>query len=305
MSVPLITLNNGIKAPVLGLGTWQGVNNPSEVENAIRHAINIGYRHFDCAAVYGNEREIGKVVREKIADGTVKREDLFIVTKVWNDDHKEQQVVEACKSSLKKFGLDYIDLYLIHWPMCDSNDVDYIETWRGMEKCIELNLTKSIGLSNFNSMQITRILSYAKIMPTINQIECHVNLIQKKLRQFCSEKNIAIIAYSPFGAPNTPGSTTGFKSLEKLNLDVKIIFELAKKYNKTKFQIALRYLIDIGTIAIPKSSSEKNLQANFDIFDFKLTSEEIEEIDKLDCGKRTCPGVQYKGFKYYPFDDEF
>ncbi|XP_051154639.1 aldo-keto reductase AKR2E4-like isoform X2 [Leptopilina boulardi] len=266
MSVPLITLNNGIKAPVLGLGTWQGVNNPSEVENAIRHAINIGYRHFDCAAVYGNEREIGKVVREKIADGTVKREDLFIVTK---------------------------------------NDVDYIETWRGMEKCIELNLTKSIGLSNFNSMQITRILSYAKIMPTINQIECHVNLIQKKLRQFCSEKNIAIIAYSPFGAPNTPGSTTGFKSLEKLNLDVKIIFELAKKYNKTKFQIALRYLIDIGTIAIPKSSSEKNLQANFDIFDFKLTSEEIEEIDKLDCGKRTCPGVQYKGFKYYPFDDEF
>ncbi|XP_043484330.1 aldo-keto reductase AKR2E4-like isoform X2 [Leptopilina heterotoma] len=305
MSVPSITLNNGSKVPVLGLGTWQGVDSPSEVESAVRLAIDIGYRHFDCAAVYGNEREIGKVLREKIADGTVKREDLFIVTKVWNDDHKEQEVVKACKDSLKKFGLDYIDLYLIHWPVSDSDDVDYIETWRGMEKCVELKLTKNIGLSNFNAEQIRRILAVAKIKPVMNQVECHVNLVQKKLRDLCREYSIEITSYSPFGAPNTPGSNSGFKSVEKVTLDAPILLKLAEKYNKTKFQIALRFLVDIGTIPIPKSSTEKNLKANFDIFDFKLTAEEIIEIEKLDSGKRTCPAVQYKGFKYYPFDDEF
>lgn len=159
---------------------------PGEVRQVVKYAIDIGYRHFDCAWIYGNEKEIGDGIREKIKDGTVKREDLFITTKLWNYFHEEAQVIPACKKSLENFGLDYVDLYLVHWPCAQkclgepsgidpfgqsvNVECDYVETWKGMEQCVELELTKSIGLSNFNTTQVQRILDHAKIKPVMNQV---------------------------------------------------------------------------------------------------------------------------------------
>ncbi|XP_031778644.1 aldo-keto reductase AKR2E4-like isoform X3 [Nasonia vitripennis] len=259
-----ITLSDGNKVPVLGLGTWQGGNDPDEVENAVKLAIDAGYRHFDCASFYGNEAEIGKAIQEKIDQGVVKREDLFVVTK---------------------------------------DEVDYIETWRGMEECIKLGLTRSIGVSNFNSQQLTRLLESASIKPVMNQIELHINLNQKKLREFCASKSIAVTGYSPFGAP---GRNNVFQPAgADISLQSPVITGIAKKYNKTNAQIVLRYVIDIGAIPIPKSSSEKRIKENIDIFDFKLTPEEIAAIDKLDCGFRTCSAIEHKDCKEYPFNIEF
>ncbi|XP_058796845.1 aldo-keto reductase family 1 member B1-like [Phymastichus coffea] len=301
--VETIILSNGYKVPAIGLGTWQGGNDPGEVYEAVQIAIDEGYRHFDCASVYGNEAEIGKALQEKITAGVVKREDLYIVTKIWNDEHKEKLVVPACQRSLKKLGLGYIDLYLVHWPLSYPDDVDYIETWRGMEKCVELGFTRSIGVSNFNSQQLTRLLDSATIKPVMNQIEVHINLNQKKLREFCASKAIAVTGYSPFGAP---GRCTGFQPPgPDINLQSPVITEIAKKYNKTNAQVALRYSIDIGIIPIPKSSSPKRLRENINVFDFKLTPEEIVAIDQLDCGFRTCNAIEYKECKEYPFNIEF
>ncbi|XP_017889543.1 aldose reductase-like [Ceratina calcarata] len=319
MAASTITLSNGQRCPVLGLGTWQAGDDPSVVEQAVRDAVDAGYRHFDCAYIYGNEKEIGKALQDKIAEGVVKREDLFITTKLWNTSHKREDVVPVCKRSVKNLGLGYIDLYLIHWPISYKEnakslwpvdekgnpmfgDVDYLDTWRGMEECVTLGLTKSIGLSNFNSVQIDRVLSIAAIKPVMNQVEVHPNLNQKKLREFCAQRGITITAYSPFGSPKR----TWAKSTDpQVTMDAPEIVAVGKKYGKTPAQVILRYLIDIGTIPIPKSSSKERIKQNINIFDFKLTPEEIATIDKLDCGLRICPAAEFKGHKDYPFNIEF
>lgn len=290
------------------------------MEQAIRDAIDVGYRHFDCAFIYGNEKEIGKAIREKIAEGVVKREDLFIVTKLWNDSHRKEKVIPTCKKSLENFGLDYVDLYLIHWPTAykrlgDSllefvdekgnsleDDVDYLDTWKQMEECCKLGLTKSIGLSNFNSQQIERVLSIAKIKPVMNQVECHPNLNQRKLRNFCKERGIVITAYSPLGSPKRSWVKPDDPQVA---IEHPTIIKIGKKYHKSPAQIVLRYLIDIGTVPIPKSTSKTRIAENIQIFDFKLTSEEIKEIDKLDSGLRICPAMELKDHKNYPFNIEF
>lgn len=319
MAAPIVSLNDDTKIPVLGLGTWQGGDDPAVVEQAIKDAIDAGYRHFDCAYIYGNEKEIGKALREKIEEGVVKREDLYITTKLWNTDHKKEQVVPACKRSVKNFGLEYVDLYLIHWPTAYKNDVtglwpvgdtsdsiqgsvDYLDTWKGMEDCVKLGLTKSIGLSNFNSVQVDRILSIAQIKPVMNQVECHPSLNQKKLREFCAKRNIAITAYSPLGSPARPWAKPGDP---QLIIEQPEIVAIAKKYAKSPAQVILRYLVDIGTIPIPKSSSKERIKQNINIFDFNLTSEEITMMDKFDCGLRVCPALELKECKDYPFNIEF
>ncbi|XP_053978050.1 aldo-keto reductase family 1 member B1-like [Hylaeus volcanicus] len=319
MAAPTMTLSNGQKIPILGLGTWQGGDDPSGVEQAVRDAVDAGYRHFDCAHIYGNEKAIGKALREKINEGVVKREDLFITTKLWNTHHKKHMVVPMCKQSVQKFGFDYVDLYLIHWPVSYDENAkglwpvdekgnplhgqdDYVDTWRGMEECVKLGLTKSIGLSNFNSQQIDRILSIAEIKPVMNQVECHPNLNQKKLREFCAKRGIAITAYSPLGSPLRPWVRPNDP---KVTLEAPEIVTLSKKYGKSPAQIVLRYLVEIGTIPIPKSSSKQRISENINIFDFKLTPEEIASIDKLDCGLRVCPALEFKENKHYPFNIEF
>ncbi|EEB14936.1 aldose reductase, putative [Pediculus humanus corporis] len=292
---PTTTLNNGQQIPIVGLGTWQ--LHGDEKTEFIKKAIDLGYRHFDTAWLYNSEKVIGDAIRQKIADGTVKREDLFITTKLWCSYAHPDLVVKACRKSLSNLGLDYLDLFLIHWPFVFKSikeyfprdlkgnliitDDDYVTTWKEMEKCVELGLTKSIGVSNFNSVQIERLLESAKIKPVTNQIEAHPYLNQKKLIEFCHNRDIIITSYGPLG-----GMPSAAKPESKPMLENPIMVKIAREKNKTTAQISLRYLIQCGTIVIPKTSSPKRLLENLSVFDFTLTPEEMAEIDSINKNER-------------------
>ncbi|XP_029157253.1 aldo-keto reductase family 1 member B1-like [Nylanderia fulva] len=315
LNAPKLKFYNGNEVPAFGLGTWK--SKPGEVTQAVKDAIDIGYRHIDCALVYGNEKEVGLAIREKIAEGVVKREDLFITTKLWNTYHKPELVEPAIKKSLANLDLDYIDLYLIHWPVgykeggpdfptaSDGtiilSDVDYVDTWKAMEAVLAKGLTKNIGISNFNSEQITRLLKNASVKPVTNQIECHPYLTQKKLSDFCKEKGILITAYSPLGSPDRPWA----KPDDPILLADKKLIELGQKYNKTPAQILLRYQLDRGHIVIPKSVNKSRLAQNSEIFDFKLAPDDIAYIDSFDCNGRVCPLLGANHSPYYPFSIPF
>nr|CAD7434288.1 unnamed protein product [Timema monikensis] len=256
---------------------------PGVVKKAVEDAIDAGYRHIDGAHVYGNEKEVGAGIRNKIAEGIVKREDLFITS----------------KNTLADLGLDYLDLYLIHWPFAFSDndglfptkdgkadviDVDVTETWKGMEECVKLGLAKSIGISNFNSEQIKKVVTSATIKPVTNQVECHPYLNQKQLRELCKQHNIIITAYSPLGNPGSKFNAPGTPNI----LQDSKLKELAKKHGKSVAQIILRYLIDIGTVPIPKSVTKTRIEENINVFDFKLSPEELAYVDSIDRKLRTC-----------------
>ncbi|XP_069679231.1 1,5-anhydro-D-fructose reductase-like isoform X1 [Periplaneta americana] len=315
--LPTIRLNNNTLMPVLGLGTSQA--KPGEMLQIVKDAIDVGYRSFDTSVYYGNEHEVGQAIKEKIAEGPVKREELFVTNKLWGTYHREDLVVPACKKTLEAMSLDYLDLYLIHFPVAlkegdvfdpkDENgkliysDADYVDTWREMEKCVELGLVKSIGLSNFNSQQIDRVLEIATIKPVVNQVECHPYFNQSKLINFCKEREIAIMAYAPFGRP-------GSKVLY-VRQDAPLLFEdpklqeVASKHGKTVPQVILRYLIQHEVAPIPKTSNKDRLQQNTDVFDFELSSDEVTSIDALDVNIRIFICPQFMGSKNYPFYLEF
>ena len=241
---PLVNLTEDKKIPLVGLGTWK--SKPGEVYDAVKFAIlEGGYRHIDCAYAYQNEEEVGRALHEVISSGAVKREDLFITSKVWNTFHSTHLVKPILEKTLSLLKLDYLDLYLIHWPFGykeggelfpqDENgktvtsDVDYLDTWKGMEECVAAGLTKTIGVSNFNSEQIKRLLSVASVRPVCNQVECHPYLIQKELIKFCWNNKITVVGYSPLGSPDRPWAKPGDPSL----MDEPTILEIAKKYGKS------------------------------------------------------------------------
>ncbi|KAI5746771.1 hypothetical protein M8J77_007302 [Diaphorina citri] len=310
---PTIQLNNGQEIPALGLGTWQGEPGSGDVKNAVLAAIDAGYRHIDTAEVYQTEGDIGEAIKEKINSGDIKREELFITTKVWITHFEPDMVVQACQNSCKKLGLDYVDLYLIHWPFAikgkdvhdtsfegEHNNVSIEETWRGMEKCVEKGLAKSIGVSNFNSGQIKRILDCAKIKPVNLQIEVHPYLNQRKLIDFCKKHNITVTAYSPLGAPWTNPD-------KPLLINDDVLKEIADKYRKSPAQVVLRYLVQSGTIPIPKSNTVKRITENINVFDFTLEQSDVDKIDALDKKQRSCVMAPYANAPEYPFkpDIEF
>ncbi|EFN69298.1 Probable N(2),N(2)-dimethylguanosine tRNA methyltransferase [Camponotus floridanus] len=234
--------------------------------------------------------------------------------KLWNTFHREELVVPTCKKSLANLGLEYIDLYLVHWPFAfqegddlmpkDKNgkliesDIDYLETWRGMEECVRQGLTRSIGISNFNSEQINRLLESAKIAPVNNQIEININVNQEKLIDFCKKRNITITGYSPLGQP---GNSSGIEN----KLDSSVVLKIAEKYNKTPAQVALRYVFQHGVAPIPKSVTKSRIKENMEFFDFTLTSDEMNAIRKLGTGERVAYFSTGKVFKYFPFNIPF
>lgn len=309
---PKIKLSNGFEMPVIAMGTYKALE--GEVYEAVKAAIDIGYRHFDTAFAYQNEAEIGRAIREKIAEGKVKREDIFVTSKLWTTEFSIEKVVPACKGSLDRLGLDYIDLYLLHWPMAmqhtnksttdpltdliPDNSFDYIDTWKGMEECVRLEYVRSIGISNFNSKQVQRLLDIAQIKPVNNQVECSVQLNQKKLINFCKKLGIVVSSYCPLARP-VPA-----EKKPKFLFDEHII-ELGKKYGKTPAQIAIRYLVDIGTVPLPKSSNVKRLKENFNIFDFKLSEADLKVLDSFNTGERTVLWESMSESKHFPFDEEF
>lgn len=311
--VPVI-FNDGHTCPVIGLGTWK--SQPGQVTQAVKDAIDVGYRHIDCAHVYLNEKEVGEALSEKFKQGAVKRDEMFITSKLWCTYHRPYLVEGAVRVTLENLGLDYLDLYLIHWPQAfkEGGDifpkdasgkvipspVDYVNTWKAMEALVDKGYVRSIGLSNFNKRQIERVLEVAKIKPVVLQIEVHPYLNQQKLIDFCRLHDIAVTAYSPLGSPDRPWAKPGDPQL----MDDPRLKTVADKYGKTVPQLLIRYAIDRGLIVIPKSVTKSRIEQNFQVFDFQLTLEDVKEIQTLECNGRTCT-MGDTHHPDYPFHDEY
>lgn len=286
----------------------------------MKFAIENGYRHIDTAYFYKNEEDVGRAINEKIADGTVTREDMFVVTKLWNIHHAPKHVETACRKSLENLGLKYLDLYLMHTPMgfaytepeelmpkdalgnLKFSDVDYLDTWRAMEQLVDKGLVKSIGISNFNSEQITRIFESCRIKPVVNQVECNPTINQKRLIQFCKARHIKVTAYSPLTKPH---AWVADKSGPKpAFLDQRVI-DIATIHKKTPAQVVLRFLYQHGTMPIPKSSNEQRIKENIDIFDFVLAPEEMFLMESLHTGQRAVPFAMCENHPHFMFRSEF
>ena len=266
-----VTLNNGVKMPWLGLGVFR-VEDTSELVNAVRVAIKNGYRSIDGAAIYGNEEAMGEGIRQGIKEAGISREDLFITSKVWNADLGYEEAIAAYEASLKRLGLEYLDLYLIHWPVAGK----YKEAWKALEYLYKEGRVKSIGVSNFQVHHLEDLLKDVKVKPVINQVEFHPCLTQENVREFCKKNDIQVEAWSPLMAGN------GL-------LENEILKEIAKKYNKTVAQVVLRWDIESEVVTIPKSTNEGRLIENMNIFDFTLTSDDIEKINSLNKNLRVGP----------------
>jgi aldehyde reductase len=307
---PLVPYAGDKTIPLVGLGTWK--SKPGEVYQAVKSAIlDSGYRHIDCAFVYQNEAEVGQALHEVISSGAVKREELFVTSKCWNTFHSTDLVVPACKKTLSLLQLDYLDLYLIHWPVGfkeggdifpgATSDVDYLDTWKGMEQVHEQGLARTIGVSNFNHQQIERILAVAKVKPVCNQVESHPYLVQEKLIQYCQSKGITVVAYSPLGSPDRPWAKPGDPSL----LEEPKIVDIAKKYGKEPAQVLIKFQAQRGIVVIPKSVNPARIKSNIQIFDFELTADELKTIASFDRGYRFVPFDQHKDHPHYPFAIEY
>lgn len=257
------TLNNGLKMPWLGLGVFLSKEG-TEVENAVKVALANGYKSIDTAAIYKNERGVGKAIRES----GIPREDIFLTSKVWNADQGYSSTMAAFEESLEKLQTDYLDLYLIHWPKGERSK----ETWKAMEELYQKGRMKAIGVSNFLVHHLDDFLPHCKVMPAVNQVEFHPELIQPDLLAYCQKKGIQLEAWSPImkGRVN----------------DVPLMQELAAKYGKTPVQIVLRWDIQKGVVTIPKSVTPERIIANADVFDFELSPEDMARIDALDRNKR-------------------
>ncbi|CAH0404282.1 unnamed protein product [Chilo suppressalis] len=309
---PRLKLNDGKEVPALGLGTWLGFTKDggrvqlkgNEIEKAVEWAIDAGYRHIDTAAIYNTESQVGIAVNQKIAEGVVKREDLFITTKLWNTHHAKDAVVPALQESLQKLNLTYVDLYLIHWPIAESEDhklesTDYLETWKGMIEARDRGLTRSIGVSNFNQAQLDRLLANTDVKPVALQVEINLNLQQPELLAYCKRQGITVTGYTPFGSL-FPSRAADDAPLPRV--DDPALVAIAQKYNKTVPQIVLRYEVELGVIPIPKSTTKERVEQNIDVFDFKLSQEDRDVLKAFDKNYRVIPVKHWKDSIYYPFE---
>ncbi|XP_074861450.1 prostaglandin-E(2) 9-reductase-like isoform X2 [Carettochelys insculpta] len=314
-------MNDGHRIPVVGFGTYAPDTVPkSKCEEAVKVALEVGYRHIDSAYFYNNEEEVGRAIREKIADGTVKREDIFYTGKLWSTFCAPERVQSALEKSLKKLKFDYIDLYIIHTPMAlkpgddllpvDENgevifdNVDLRATWEAMEACKDAGLVKSIGVSNFNRRQLEMILNKPglKYKPVCNQVECHPYFNQRKLLEFCKSKNIILVAYSALGSHR---DEKWVDQSTPLLLEDPVLNGLAKKYNQSPAHVALRYQLQRGVVVLAKSFTRKHIEDNFKVFDFQLTEEDMKAIDSLNQNLRYDPFQKCLAHPEYPFADEY
>lgn len=263
-TVATITLNDGQHIPQLGFGVWQIPN--GKVTAAVTTAIEAGYRHIDTAALYRNEQGVGRA----IANAGVPREELFVTTKLWNSDHGYDRVMRAFDSSIGKLAMDYVDLYLIHWPAPGQDR--YVETWPALEKLHADGRARSIGVSNFHIPHLRRLLDETNTVPVINQIELHPNLPQRQLRAFHAEHGITTEAWSPLAQGNL--------------LRDKVIADLAGKHGKSAAQVILRWHLQLGNVVIPKSVTPSRIRENIDLFDFELDENDLGAIAGLDRNRR-------------------
>ena len=253
-----VKLNNNVQMPILGLGVYQ--TPPGRVtQNSVKFALKLGYRHVDTARIYGNEADVGEAVRES----GILREDLFVTTKLWNSDQGYDSTLRACEASLKRLGCDYVDLYLVHFPVPDVRK----ESWRAMETLFKKGRCRAIGVSNFTIRHLEELTEESDVIPSVNQVEFHPFLYQKELLDYCQGKRIQVEAYSPLARGER------FKQPR--------ILSLAKKYSKTPAQLMIRWGIQHGVVVIPKSTREERIRENSQVFDFDISDDDMMSLDSL------------------------
>ena len=271
-----VTLNNGNEMPAVGYGTFR-VKDSNELSDMVVVAIKEGYRHIDTAHIYQNEESVGLGIKKAIDEGLVTREELFVTSKVWNDGLTYDETIAAYEESLRKLGLAYLDLYIIHWPGLDEN---YVEVYKALEELYNNKRVKNIGVSNFHVHHLETLLSKTSVVPTVNQIEFQPKLTQVEVREYCKKHGIQVEAWSPL------------MNGEILNHEV--LVDIAKKYNKSTAQIVLKWDLENDVITIPKSMTPSRIRENLELFDFELTQDEIDKISSLN-----------EGFHFGPNPDEY
>ncbi|XP_041741878.1 aldo-keto reductase family 1 member A1-A [Coregonus clupeaformis] len=320
-----VTLSSGHKIPLVGLGTWKSA--PGQVKQAVLTALDCGYRHIDCAAAYSNEQEVGEALALMLGPGkALHREDVFLTSKLWNTQHHPDDVETACRKSLIHLGLDYLDLYLMHWPMAFQrgtelmpkradgsvcyDDIHYRETWVAMESLVDKGLVRAIGLSNFNARQTDDVISIAKHKPVVNQVECHPYLSQAELLSHCRSVGVCVMAYSPLGSGDRPWASPD----EPCLLQDPGLGAIALRHSMTPAQVILRWQVQRGVVCIPKSVTPSRIQQNLQVFDFSLSDEDMKQIESFNRNKRyIVPAVERDGKRvwrdaehpHFPFNDPY
>jgi len=301
MIMTYLRYKNGDTMPMIGLGTWK--SKPNQVYQAVKEAIKIGYRHIDCAAVYGNEKEVGNALRESFDEGIISREDMWITSKLWNNAHKKEHVAAALQNTLTDLQLDYLDLYLIHWPVVlkpdvvypesvndflSLNDVPIFETWQGMISCKKTGKTRHIGVSNFSINKLTALAAESDVAPELNQIELHPFLQQKKMLDYGKRNDVLLTAYAPLGSGDRPAA---LKSAEEPSLlQNPIVVETGKNNHCTPAQVLIRWAMERGTSVIPKTVNPDRLAENFKALDISLSPEDMQSLASLDQHRRYIRG---------------
>jgi len=332
--VKTVTLRGGVEMPLISLGTWKSPK--GKVAEAVKAAIAAGYFGIDCANDYGNEAEIGQALKELFDEGVVKREQIFIQAKLWNSNHRKDHVRADLVATLRDLQLTYVDSFVIHWPQacpssgkapalnehgpfaapaaqgtmfpldeqgryCCDLESHFVETWHAMEELVDEGLCKTIGLSNFNVAQIREVMAAAKKhQPAVLQNECHPYLQLKDLVDFCRLHNIQFQAYSPLGSYDRPFVRPGDPEL----LQDERIAAIAAKYHKSVAQVVLRWHTQRGVAACPKSITPSRIKENYEIWDFELTSEDMQEFDRFNMGYRLLLWAETAGHPDYPFKDD-
>ncbi|HEY5788360.1 MAG TPA: aldo/keto reductase [Microlunatus sp.] len=262
--VPTVTLNDGHRIPQLGFGVWQV--STGDIVASVAQALEIGYRHIDTAAIYGNEEGVGTA----IAESGIAREELFITTKLWNDSHGVDAAVRAATDSLVKLGLDYVDLYLIHWPTPARDN--YVAAWKGLEKVQTEGLARSIGVSNFTEEHLRRVIAEGSVVPAVNQIEVHPTLTQEDIIAVNGDLGIVTEAYSPLGL--------------SADLDDETVRTVAESVGRSPAQVILRWHLQLGRVVFPKSVTPKRIRENFEVFDFELSEDQVGAISAVNTDNR-------------------
>jgi alcohol dehydrogenase (NADP+) len=297
-----LTFNNGDSMPMLGLGTWK--SKPGDVYEAVKTAIRLGYRHIDCARIYGNEAEIGKALAESLQAGVATRQDLWITSKLWNDSHHPEDVQAGLEATLKDLQLEYLDLFLMHWPVALKQGASFPlsaekmigldvlplgDTWAAMETLVERGLCRHIGVSNFSQTKLKALWEGSRLKPEMNQVEMHPYLQQSALLTFCQQRGVPMTAYSPLGSPDRPDSQKATD--EPVLMADPVIVEIANQHQASSAQVLIAWALQRGTVVIPKSVTPARIEQNLAAATMTLSEAEMATIAKLDRHRRYVDGT--------------